>query len=65
VPRFWQVRFYDFNVYSVEKRREKLEYMHANPVVRGLVENPGGWIWSSFWFYERGETGLVPIDPVG
>jgi putative transposase len=63
--RFWQVRFYDFNVYSEEKRREKLEYMHANPVVRGLVTNPKSWIWSSFWFYETGETGLVPIDPVG
>ena len=30
--RFWQPRFYDFNVYSAKKRREKLEYMHANPV---------------------------------
>jgi putative transposase len=65
LPRFWQLRFYNFNVYSAEKRREKLEYMHLNPVVRGLVTNPGAWIWSSFWFYEKGEPGLVPIDPVG
>jgi len=28
---FWQRRFYDFNVYSRKKLREKLEYMHANP----------------------------------
>jgi REP-associated tyrosine transposase len=64
LPRFWQPRFYDFNVYSAKKRREKLEYMHANPVKRGLVNHPGGWIWSSFLFYEGGEPGLVPIDPV-
>src|ERR1700761_8590412 len=30
---FWQARFYDFNVYSRSKVEEKLNYMHANPVV--------------------------------
>jgi hypothetical protein len=64
LPRFWQPRFYDFNVYSAKKKREKLAYMHANPVKRGLVKNPGAWMWSSFLFYEKGEPGLVPIDPV-
>ena len=29
--RFWQRRFYDFNVYSRGKVTEKLNYMHANP----------------------------------
>ena len=37
---FWQARFYDFNVYSRGKEVEKLNYMHANPVIRGLVEHP-------------------------
>jgi len=62
LPRFWQPWFYDFNVYSAKKIREKLEYMHANPVMRGLVRNPSDWLWSSFLFYEKGEVGLVPID---
>jgi putative transposase len=62
--RFWQPRFYDFNVYSAKKKREKLEYMHDNPVKRGLVKNPGAWMWSSFLFYEKGEAGLAAIDPV-
>ncbi len=62
LPRFWQPRFYDFNVYSAKKIREKLEYMHANPVKRGLVEKPGEWAWSSFASYEKGETGLISID---
>jgi putative transposase len=64
LPRLWQPRFYDFNVYSGYKVREKLEYMHANPVKRGLVKNPSAWIWSSYLFYEKGQTGLVTIDPV-
>jgi len=35
--RFWQVRYYDFPVWSERKRIEKLRYMHRNPVERGLV----------------------------
>ena len=62
--RFWQPRFYDFNVWSEKKVREKLEYMHANPVTRKLVNHPGEWPWSSWSFYAKGEAGLVPIDPL-
>jgi putative transposase len=49
LPRaFWQARFYDFNVYSKGKKTEKLNYMRANPVTRGLLEH-----------HRKGETGLV------
>ncbi len=64
LPHFWQPRFHDFNGYSAKKRREKLDYMHANPVQRGLVREPGDWRWSSYSFYTDGEPGLVAIDPV-
>jgi len=37
---FWQARFYDFNVYSRGKVKEKVNYMHANPVIRKLVKHP-------------------------
>jgi hypothetical protein len=30
-----------FNVFNEKKRREKLNYMHNNPVKRGLVSAPG------------------------
>ena len=64
-PRsFWQPRFYDFNVYTNRKKREKLEYMHRNPLARGLVEHPRDWPWSSWTFYGMGEPGLVEIDIV-
>jgi putative transposase len=59
---FWQARFYDFNVYSRGKKMEKLLYMHANPVIRGLVKHPEDWPWSSWSFYEKGETGLIRVD---
>jgi L-lysine 2,3-aminomutase len=35
--QFSQTRFYDFNVRSREKVREKLDYMHANPVQNKLA----------------------------
>ena len=52
---FWQRRFYDFNVWSGKKRIEKLNYMHMNPVKRGLVEDPKMWVWSSYRFYQYGK----------
>jgi putative transposase len=62
---FWQRRFYDFNVWSSEKLKEKLEYMHANPVLQRLVVHPKDWPWSSWSYYEKGADGLIRIDPVG
>jgi putative transposase len=64
LPQFWQPRFYDFNVYTHEKKNEKLEYMHANPVTRKLVNHPKDWPWSSFRFLATGQPGLVEIDAV-
>ena len=64
LPRFWQRRFYDFNVWSRKKQREKLEYMHFNPVKRGLVRRPQDWPWSSYQFYAGGAQPLLGIDPV-
>jgi len=60
--RFWQRRYYDFNVYSRAKAQEKLHYMHANPVREKLVAHPGDWPWSSWCFYFRG-AGLLQMDP--
>jgi len=62
---FWQRRFYDFNVWSSGKAEGKLDYMHFNPVKRKLVQHPRDWPWSSWSYYERGEPGLIQIDPFG
>lgn len=60
--RFWQARFYDFNVWTENKRIEKLRYIHRNPVARGLVASPEQWRWSSFRWYLYGEAGPVRIN---
>jgi putative transposase len=62
--RFWQRRFYDFNVWSLKKKVEKLHYMHMNPLKRKLVDHPRDWPWSSFSFYSDLKSGLIRVDPV-
>jgi len=59
---FWLRRYYDFNVFSAKKTTEKLEYLHRNPVTRGLVVNPEDWEWSSFRHYATGMEGTVEIE---
>jgi putative transposase len=60
--RVWQRRFHPFNVYTEKKREEKINYMHNNPVKRGLVHHPGEWPWSSWRFYYRGDVSLLAMD---
>jgi putative transposase len=63
VPRpFWQPRFYDFNVYTDQKRLEKRRYMHRNPVLRELVKHPKDWAWSSYRHWATGYDGAVEIE---
>ena len=62
---FWLTRYYDSNVFSAGKRKEKVEYMHRNPVARGLVTDAGDWPWSSYRHYQTGERGVVEIESEG
>ncbi len=61
-PRFWQLNYYDFNVFTQPKFREKLRYIHRNPLKRGLVEKPEDWQWSSYRHWLNGKTGRVQIE---
>jgi REP element-mobilizing transposase RayT len=59
--RFWQRRYYDFNVHTQAKLKEKLPYMHENPIKEKLVERASVWPWSSWSYYATGE-GLLRMD---
>jgi len=60
--RVWQRRFYPYGVYSEKKRLEKLNYMHNNPVKRGLVHSPEEWPWSSLRFYYLNDSSPLSMD---
>ena len=61
---FWLPRYYDFNVFSPQKRIEKLRYLHRNPVNRALVEKPEDYAWSSFRAYALQQPGPVTITRI-
>ena len=62
--RFWQPKYYSFEIHERAKLEEKLRYMHENPVRAGLVDHPTAWKWSSARWYESSETVGVPIRGV-
>jgi putative transposase len=59
----WQPKYYVFNIYSKSKIKEKLAYMHANPVRAGLVSHAENWIFGSARWYLLGKSVGVPIAP--
>jgi putative transposase len=59
---FWQKRYYDFNIRNHAQFVEKLDYIHRNPVKRGLCGQPESWEWSSFRHYATGCDGRVEIE---
>jgi putative transposase len=61
--RFWQRGGgYDRNLTEPRTIWAEIDYIHANPVRRGLCETPTGWPWSSAAEYERGGTGPLRVD---
>jgi len=59
--RFWQNGGgYDRNYRSVESIRKQIDYIHENPVRRGLVDESVIWEWSSARYWLRdGESAVV------
>jgi putative transposase len=60
--RVWQKRGYDMNIWTEKKRNEKIDYMHNNPVKRGLVSQPGNWPRSSWRFYYLEDRSVLAMD---
>ena len=61
--RFWQPGGgYDRNIWTVNRLHAKVNYIHANPVRRGLVERPEDWAWSSWRAWGEGVDEPLRID---
>jgi len=54
---------YDRNLHSRDEIVEKANYIHNNPVTRGLVTRPCDWPWSSArWYLGIRENAPVTVD---
>jgi putative transposase len=64
VFRFWQEGpGYDRNLKSSAVVLKAIDYIHNNPVRRGLCRDPEGWRWSSWKHYHRPEELRDPDLP--
>lgn len=62
---FWQPGGgYDRNIDRPETLRPVIDYIHMNPVRRGLVKMPEDWHWSSACWYREGKAGPCVVHPL-
>ena len=60
--KVWQDHFWDVQVFSERFVRQKLNYIHRNPLRAGLVELPEQYPYSSYRNYVLGEEWLIEVD---
>ena len=61
--RFWQPGGgYDRNIECIDTLERMIDYIHLNPVRRGLVENAIDWQWSSARWYAGVRPVAIEID---
>ncbi len=58
----WLRDFSAVDIWSHKFIRQKLHYIHMNPVRAGLCDHPAKWRWSSYHAYLRHDPGSVPIE---
>ena len=60
--RFWMKRFDDEVIRSPAMMSQKEEYIHQNPVVAGLVDDPIEYKYSSARNYHLGDHSVLEVD---
>ncbi len=58
----WLKEFSAIDIWSHKFIRQKLLYIHMNPVRAGLCDHPGMWQWSSYHAYFPHQLGSPPIE---
>lgn len=61
--RFWlDGRGYDRNIHIGDTIWRSVDYIHMNPVRRGLVARPEDWLWSSYRDWHNLGTSPIPVN---
>jgi REP element-mobilizing transposase RayT len=58
----WMKEFSAIDIWSRKFIRQKLQYIHENPVRARLTDHPAKWRWSSYRAYLPHKPGEVPIE---
>jgi REP element-mobilizing transposase RayT len=59
--QFWQQHNHPIQLDTDFKTRQRLDYIHQNPVKAGFVEKAEDWLWSSAGDYYGIRTGAIDI----
>ena len=59
--QIWMPRYDRVAIYTEAVFRQKLEYIHDNPMKSGLVDIAEEWKWSSASAYTSNESGPLPV----
>jgi REP element-mobilizing transposase RayT len=62
--QFWQQHNKPIELWSTPVIKQKMDYIHDNPVKAGFVANPEDWKYSSAKNFQ-GDEGIVTIDDAG
>ncbi len=62
--QFWQHHNKPIELWPTKVIKQKLDYIHNNPVVAGFVVNPEEWKYSSARNFQGDET-VLEIDVIG
>jgi REP element-mobilizing transposase RayT len=60
----WQEGFHPQQIISENMLQQKFDYIHMNPVKRGLVVEPYHWRFSSASYYYKDKEGDIKIDEI-
>lgn len=60
--KVWQDSFWEQCIYTEDFLRQKLNYIHLNPVRAGIVEDVAEYPYSSYRNYYLGDDHLIEID---
>jgi len=60
--KVWQDSFWEQSIYTEKFLKQKLDYIHLNPVRAGIVETAADYPYSSYRNYYLGDNQLIEID---
>lgn len=61
----WQSGFHPKAIISDDMLNQKMEYIHMNPVVAGLVDEPEEWKYSSARNIYLNDNSVIKLDDIG
>ncbi len=62
--QLWQPGWHAEGLMSEKFWKQKMDYIHENPVRKGYVRLPEHWRYSSAGYWVNGEEGDIPVVPV-